>query len=155
MTIKRIDDIGEENDADGYSNLKTALNNHFKPKLNRVYGMNMLHQVQQRPGESIDNFFIRVKEKIAVIEIDKLNKPEIIDLITLAHLVNNCVDKQVKHKAIRDDLSLQDFMKTARASERAIHQMKDLQGQASVNKVCRNRGRDGARRTDANESVKV
>ena len=58
----------------------------------------------------------------------------------LAHHVNNCVDKQMKHKVIQDDLNSQDFMKTARASERATHQMNDLEGQASANKVCRNRG---------------
>ena len=111
--------------------------------------MNMLHQVEQRQGESIDNFFIRVKEKIAVIEIDKLDKEQIIDLITLSHLVNNCADKQVKHKAIRDDLSLENFMRAARASERAIHQMKDLQGQSQsqINKV--GRGRAGSHRFES------
>ena len=137
--MKRLDNAGKDEDEDGYTKLRDALNGHFKPKLNRVYGMNMLHQVEQKQGESIDNFYIRVKEKVAVIEIDKLNKEEIIDLITLAHLVNNCSDKQVKHKAIRDDLSLENFMRAARASERAIHQMKDLQGQTQINKVGRSR----------------
>ena len=144
--IKRLDDIGVDADANCYTQLKDALNNHFKPKLNRVYGMNMLHQVTQRQGETIDNFLIRVKEKVAVIEIDKLDKHQIIDLITLAHLVNHCNNKQVKHKAIRDDLSLANFMATAIAAERAEHQLKEMEGadgssSSSVNKVHRDRGR--------------
>ena len=140
--VKRLEDAGDGTGATPYADLKNALDNHFKSKLNRVYGMNMLHQVVQRPGETIDNFLIRVREKVAVIEIDKLDKNAIIDLITLAHMVNHCNNKQVKHKAIRDDLSLQDFLKSARAAERAEHQMKEMEHSTSsmsesVNRVSR------------------
>ena len=104
--IKHLDNIGAEDADDCYTSLRTGLNNYFKPKLNRVYGMNMLQQVIQQQGESIDNYLLRVKENIVAIEIEKLEKQGIIDLITLAHLVNNCKNKHVKHEAIRDDLSL-------------------------------------------------
>ena len=83
--------------------------------------MNMLQQVRQRPGETIDNYLVRVKEKIAAIQIDKLNKDQTIELITLTHLVNYCSNKSVKHKAIRDDLSLDNFLKTARAARAEIN----------------------------------
>ena len=125
--VKRLDNIGQDTDEDCYEKIITALNNHFTPKLNRVYGMNMLQQVRQRPGETIDNYLVRVKEKIAAIQIDKLNKDQIIELITLTHLVNYCSNKSVKHKAIRDDLSLDNFLKTARAAERAEIQLKDME----------------------------
>ena len=130
--IKRRDDVGAEDADDCYTSLTTALNNYFKPKLNRVYGMNMLHQVTQKQGESIDNYLLRVKDKIAAIEIEKLEKQRIIDLITLAHLVNNYKDKHVKHKAIRDDLSLAEFMKTARAAEHAGYQLKDMEASGTT-----------------------
>ena len=136
--IKGLDNIGSIDDGDCYSRLKNALNDHFKPKLNRVYGMNTLHQIRQKAGETIDNFHIRVKEKVAAIEIEKLNMPQIVDLITLAHMVNHCQDKRVKLKAIRDDLSLKDFLKIARAAERADYQMKDMEADrqpGAVNKV--------------------
>ena len=130
--IKRLDGVSPEDAADCYTSLRTALNNYFKPKLNRVYGMNMLQQVIQQQGESIDNYLLRVKEKVAAIEIEKLDKQGIIDLITLAHLVNNCKNKHVKHKAIRDDLSLAEFMKTARAAERAEYQLKDMEASGTT-----------------------
>ena len=71
--VKRLDNIGQDTDEDCYGKIITALNNHFTPKLNRVYGMNMLQEVRQRPGETIDNYLAGVKEKIAAIQIDKLN----------------------------------------------------------------------------------
>ena len=129
--IKRLDGVSPENAADCYTSLRTALNNYFKPKLNRVYGMNMLQQVIQQQGESIDNYLLRVKEKVAAIEIEKLEKQGIIDLITLPHLVNNCKNI-VKHRAIRDELSLAEFMKTARAAERAEYQLKDMEASGTT-----------------------
>ena len=41
--------------------------------------------------------------------------------------MNYCSNKSVKHKAIRDDLSLDNFLKTARAAERAEIQLKDME----------------------------
>ena len=79
--IKRLDGVSPENAANCYTSLRMALNNYFKPKLNRDYGMNMLQQVIQQQGESIDNYLLRVKEKVAAIEIEKLEKQGIIDLI--------------------------------------------------------------------------
>jgi hypothetical protein len=142
--IKRLPaaDVGTGTEDNCYTLITTALDNHFKPKLNRVFGMNMLHQLRQRSGETIDNFLIRVREKVAAIEFEKLTKNEIIDLITLAHMVNHCTNKQVKHKAIRDDLNLTKFLATARAAERAEHQLKEMEGVAeSVNKISKDRGR--------------
>ena len=140
--IKPLDGVGAEDATDCYTSLRKALNNYFKPKLNRVYGINMLQQVIQQQGESIDNYLLCVKEKVAAIEIEKLEKQGIIDLITLAHLVNYCKNKQIKHKAIRDDLSLADFMKTARAVERAEYQLKDMEASGTtVNAVSKDRSR--------------
>ena len=135
--MKRLDGTGADDDAEGYTKLRTALNKHFTRTLNRVYGMNILHQVHQRQGESIDNFAIRVKERVATIEMEKLSRNQIIELITLAHMVNNCNDKHVKHKAIRDDLDLSNFMACARASERAEQQLKEMENatESSVNRV--------------------
>ena len=67
--------------------LKAAIDGHFKPKLNRVYLLNKLHQVQQQAGESIDNFLIRVKQKVAAIDIGRLTQHEISELITLSQIV--------------------------------------------------------------------
>ena len=130
--IKRLDGVSPEDAADCYTSLRTALNSYFKPKLKRVYGMNMLQHVIQQQDESIDNYLLLVKEKVAAIEIEKLEKQGIIDLITLAHLVNNCKNKHVKHKAIRDNLSLADFMKTARAAERAEYQLTDMEASGTT-----------------------
>ena len=51
------------------------------------------------------------------MKLEELEKNHIIDLIKLAQLVNNCWATEVKQKAIRDGLSLEKFMDTARATE--------------------------------------
>ena len=58
--LKGLEDIGGDGD---YTRPINTLNGYFKLKLNLVYLMNMLHQFQQKPCESIDNFYIRVNEK--------------------------------------------------------------------------------------------
>ena len=61
--LKRLEDTGTPGEVGEYNKPVKALTDHFTPKLNRVYLMNMLHQMQQGPTESIDNFHIRVCEK--------------------------------------------------------------------------------------------
>ena len=83
--LKCVEDI----DGD-YTRPINAVNDYFKPKLNHVHLMNMLHQFQQKPCESIDNFYIRVNEKVKEMKLEELEKNQIIELIKLAQLVNNC-----------------------------------------------------------------
>ena len=40
--VKRLNNIGQDTDEDCYNKIITALNSHFTPKLNRVYGMNIV-----------------------------------------------------------------------------------------------------------------
>ena len=65
---------------------------YFSPEMNRVYLMNSLHQVKQLPGESIDNFHMRVREKMAHLDVEKLTINQVIELVTMAQLVNNCAN---------------------------------------------------------------
>ena len=137
--VRKIIKIIPEVDINSnFTDLKTALNKYFTPKLNRCYGMNTLHQIKQKQGEPIDSFCLRVKEKVAAINLEALAKQDLINLVILSHMVNSCVDKSVKHKAIRDDLNLEAFMKTARAAERADYQIKDMEAE-TVNRVGRTR----------------
>ena len=110
--IKRLDDIGEVGKDDSYKKPKVALNKYFKPKFNRVYLMYMMHQTEQGPSESIDSFYIKLCDKMADINLEDLEKNNIIDLIKLSQMVNNCKDKGLKKKAIRDGLSVTDFKQT-------------------------------------------
>ena len=93
--LKCLEDIGGDGD---YTRPINELNGYFKPKLNRVYLMNMLHQFQQKPCDSIDNFYIRVNEKIKEIKLEELEKNQIIELINLAQIVNNCLVTEVKRR---------------------------------------------------------
>ena len=76
--------------------------------------------------------------------MEELEKYQIIELIKLAQLVNNC---RVTKKAIRDGLSLEKFMDTVRATYRTDVQFRDLElnTSASVSAVNDQRSRHRVR----------
>ena len=71
--------------------------------------MQALHQVKQQANETIDSFFMRVKEKINDINMSELDKNGIIELVTLAQMVSNCHSTGVRQKALKDGLNLKIF----------------------------------------------
>jgi hypothetical protein len=88
--------------------------------------MNSLQQLRQHSSESIDNLHMRVREKIAFLDMERLSVTEIIELITLSQLVNHCTRRALRTKALTDGLSLKDFLKNARAYERAEQQTEEI-----------------------------
>jgi hypothetical protein len=79
--------------------------------------------------------------------MEKLNVAEIIELITLSQLVNHCTNRSLRTKALKDGLSLKDFLKNARAYETAEQQTKEIDSGniAEVREVNSGRGRSQSR----------
>ena len=117
-----LNGIADEN----YDTSKEALNEYFAPAQNRTYLLYTLQQLKQESGETMDNFYMRVKEKIDLLNLTELSKDEIIDLITAAQLINNTAIPSLWTKALKDSLSLADLLKTARAYEKAEQQSKHI-----------------------------
>ena len=67
----------------------------------------------------MDNFYMNIIEKIDLLNLSKLTVLEISDLITLSQLVNKAAHSSLRRKALKDGSSLKDFLKEARAFERA------------------------------------
>ena len=120
-----------------YKTAITTLTDYFAPKMNSVYLMNSLQQVRQNPGETVDAFYMRVQEKAEPIKLADMSKEQIADLIILAQLVNHCTNNSLRKKALKDGLTLTDFLSHARAFERAEHQANEIVGaaEATVNRV--------------------
>ena len=123
--LKKLDDNGVEDED--FKQAKTALTSYFAPKMNRVYIMNSIQQLHQKQGESMDNFHMKVKEKIDLLNLAELSVPLISDLLTLSQLVNNTAHSSLRRKALKDGSSLKDFLKEARAFERAEAQSKEIE----------------------------
>ena len=115
--------------------------------MNRVYLMNSLHQVRQNTGETIDSFHMRIQEKLVPLNLDKMTTTELTELITLSLLVNYCSNNNLRKKALKDGLDLENFLKNARAFERAEQQAKEITQSGDVNRIRRNRGRNPQKNT--------
>ena len=124
--LKKLPEIPGE-DKTVYETAKEALTSYFSPKMNRVYLMYALLQLKQKPGETMDSFHMRVQEKMKPIDLESLTKAEIIDLLRLTQLVNNCTNTTLRKKALKDGLKIDDFLDHARASERADLQTKEIE----------------------------
>ena len=123
--LKKLEDNGCADED--YNKAKAALEGHFKPKMNRVYLMHVLHQCRQGSSETMDTFYMRVRECMAPLELEKLTVQELTELITLSQLVNNTSNNGLRKKALKDGLSLKDFITNARSYERAEMQSKEFE----------------------------
>ena len=152
--LKKLDQSEGDN---VYDKAVKALTKFFAPQMNRVYLMNSFLQVKQRPSETVDSFYMRVKEKAEPLAFDKLEKDEIIELVTLAQLVNNCCNSSLRKKALKDGMKLKDFLSNARAIERADQQAKEIErSEASANaEQFEMRGRKKRRKVKKQEGKRV
>ena len=128
--LKKLDKNGSGNED--YKEAKAALDGYFKPKMNRIYLMHVLHQCKQGQEETMDSFHMRVKEAMVPLELEKLSVNELIELMTISQLVNNCNNTALRKKTLKDGLSLHDFMSNARSYERAEMQSKEIERSESA-----------------------
>ena len=91
--------------------------------------------MKQLPNETIDSFHMHVKEEIICLDLTSLTKEEIIDLITLAQLANNCNNGGVQRKQLKDGLKLSEFLDTPRTTKRAELQATEINADSNVNPV--------------------
>lgn len=136
--LKQLDNNGIE--AKSFSKGKKALNDHFSPKLNRVFQSSVLAEIRQDAGESTDSFYHRVKRQIDSMNLKEMSKEQLIEFITLSQLVNNSSNTAARRKAIKDNQTLTEFLSTARAMERTDQQMKLMTEEKQVAAVSKYQG---------------
>ena len=123
--LKKLDENGIE--KKDYEKAKTALSDYFSPKRNSIYLLNQLYHMKQNQGESMDSFHMRVKDKVESIKLQDKSAAEIVELLTLAQLVNCTNDVVLRTKALRDPkLKLRTFIDNARAHEMANRQASEI-----------------------------
>ena len=100
----------ENGEANEYDVLKESLSNHFTPKKNTAYETFKFRQMKQT-DETIDSFVTRLRTQATFCDF-KENDREI-----LAQIIQGCSSMRLRRKALKDDLSLDDVLKEARAYE--------------------------------------
>ena len=129
-TLKKLEENGVE--VKVYDLAKAALNKHFCPKRNNIYLLNKLYHTKQDDGESMDSFYMRVKEQMDAMNLETKTVAEVVELMKLAQLVNCTSDAMLQRKALRDsDMRLRTFLDTARSFEMANFQSSEISGKSS------------------------
>ena len=114
-----LPDIGEKKD---YDKAKKVLTDYFTQTKNIAFETYKFHEAVQGRNESIDEYYIRLKKLALTCEFPNE------DRAIKSQIIHYCKSKSLRRKALRDDLPLQDILKSARAQELSEEQAKVLEG---------------------------
>ncbi|GFR81610.1 Nfx1-type zinc finger-containing-like protein [Elysia marginata] len=91
--------------------LKTALTNHFTPKVNLVYESFKFRKMHQEQVESVDQFYVRLCRQAALCEFADLERE------ILSQMIEGVISSKLRKKALRDKVTLHQFLQEARNEE--------------------------------------
>ena len=128
---KNLDNTGVEVEDGEYTKPKAALQAYLVPKMNKVYLMNVLQNIKQSEAETVDSFYMRLKAAVSMLSPETMSQAELIELLTLSQLVNNCTITAIRKKALKDGLKLRDFLDNARAYELTEKQTQEIEKSSS------------------------
>ena len=98
-----------------YQQVKAKLDTYFEPKINITFETCSFRQLPQAEDEPIDTFVTRLREAASRCQFHDTAR-EIKDQV-----VQKCTSDRLRRKALREDLSLDNLLKVARAMELADH----------------------------------
>ena len=116
--------------------------------------MHLVHSMKQGEGDSMDNFYVRIKDEVDKMKLTDLNTNEIVELIILSQLMNNTHNTSLKEKAIKDNQSLQQFREFARTSELTDQQLSGMTLQETTNYVKKKVQKDSRTKFDSRNKFK-
>ena len=99
-TLKKLDSNGIAGKS--YTDAKTALTSYFCPKRNVIYLFTQLYTMRQQENESMDMFYMRVKDQVEQLDTTNRSAAEISELLILAQLVNTTKDTTLRTRALKD-----------------------------------------------------
>ena len=112
--LKKLIDSGVEGNDGQYTKPKAAFKAYFSPRLN-VYLMNIIQNIKQTESETVDSFYMRLKEAMSMLNHNGMTKAELSELLTLSQLVHNCSITALRKKALKDGLKLRYFLDNTHA----------------------------------------
>ncbi|GFR93016.1 hypothetical protein ElyMa_000882100 [Elysia marginata] len=104
--------------------LKTALTNHFTPKVNLVYECFKFRKMHQEQVESVDHFHVRLRRQAALCEFADLERE------ILSQMIEGVISSKLRKKALRDKVTLHQFLQEARNEELTNKQVGEIEREA-------------------------
>ena len=116
---------GEETE-EGYQTLKQSLTDHFEPKKNIEYETFKFRQARQEPNETVDTFCTRLRLLAASCEFGDNNRE------IKAQILQGCTSTRLRRRALRDEMTLDKLLETARSLELSDIQAKAMEAEHEV-----------------------
>ncbi|XP_055525274.1 uncharacterized protein K02A2.6-like isoform X2 [Wyeomyia smithii] len=106
----------------GYDEVKAKLNEFFLPKENSTYERHLLRQMQQKAGENIDAFTIRLR-----VQAERCGFGDRLDENIKDQIIQNCQSTALRRELLkRGDVSLEEVLSTAKIFETVAQQEKSF-----------------------------
>ena len=97
-----------------YSQLKTALTNYFKPKVNKEYERGVFRRIRQEPGEKIDAYHIRLRQETSSCGFTDFDEE------LKFHVIQTTIDSKLRKQGLSNDaLTLKYIIEADRNNELA------------------------------------
>ena len=106
-------------DENGYKTLKKSLTDHFEPKRNIDFETFKFRQAKQEPEETVDAFCTRLR--LLANTCDFTDPPRELK----AQILQGCSSHRLRRRALREDMTLDKLLETARSLE-----LSDIQANA-------------------------
>ncbi|KAK7107306.1 hypothetical protein V1264_015253 [Littorina saxatilis] len=132
----------EGNADDSYAKVKTSLSTYFEPKKNVEFEVFKFRQMKQEPGETVDNFCTRLRLLAATCDFTNTDRE------LKSQILQGCTSTRLRRRGLRDEMELENLLKTARSLEISDVQATEMEADEAVNAVYRNKHpQQGGRRT--------
>ena len=107
--------------GDDYAAAMAKLDGYFTPKKNVDFEVFQFRKAMQHSGETTDQFATRLRKLASTCEFANVDKE------VKSTIIQNCLSKQLRRVALRDDLSLADLLSKARSQEASEAQAKGIE----------------------------
>lgn len=109
-------------EAKDYKDTLQLLTDHFSPKKNRTFEIYKFRQAQQLDGESVDQFYTRLRQLASTCQFTDT------DSEIRTQIIQRCLSTKLREAALRDDaISLVKLLDHGRALENSTKQASDME----------------------------
>ena len=108
-------------EPDVYNQLKSKLNNHFKPQFNKEHARYVFLKMRPNPMEATNVYATRLREQAAECKFEATEEDRILE-----HLIQTIGNKRLIKKAITKKMTLTQFLQEATQEEETVRQLQDM-----------------------------
>lgn len=115
--------------GDDYATAKGKLTEYFAPKKNTEFEVYKFRQAKQQQDEGIDSFLTRLRQLSINCEFPDTDKE------VKSQIIQGCSSSRLRRRALREDQSLENLLKLARAMEFSDKQASEIEQTENTNAI--------------------